>query len=91
MLKGPTEAQLEKKFSIKEAESHSPVQNITPVSPVLRLVYTPHTLLLWDPNFLLHSHFRIGIASNTSPLDFTTKIVYSLLLSYVLIFTYLIG
>lgn len=91
MINGPTEAQLEKKFSIKEANSQSPVQNTTPVSPVLRLVYTPHTLLFWDQNFLLNSHFRIGIATNTSPLDFTTKIMCALLLSYILLFTYLIG
>jgi len=51
----------------------------------------PHTLLLWDSNYLLHSYFLVSIASNTSLLGFTTKIVYAFLFSYILLFTYLIG
>jgi len=66
MINGLTEARLEKKFLIKEAKNLWPVQYVTPVSLVLRSVYTPSNLLLWDPNFLLHSHFRIGFSSNTS-------------------------
>lgn len=93
MINGLTKAQLAKKLpTFTEAESRPTCSEESASEPNTETrQYAPHTHCFLRFIFILHSHLCTGFTFNTSPLGFTSEIVYALRLSYILSLLYLIG